>query len=105
MRGICTMTAAAGFERAWAVLEPGAQRSLQLAYASLAAGGLACGAALIDASGVVVADGRNRAYDSPGGPRPVHLHALVVPGAVLHVHFGLSTIPRSSVTRNWSPTR
>src|SRR5215471_20971143 len=61
------MTADSGFGRAWAMLEPGARRSLQLAYASLVAGGLACGAAVTDGSGALVAEGRNRAYDPPGG--------------------------------------
>jgi tRNA(Arg) A34 adenosine deaminase TadA len=61
------MTSDSGFESAWAVIEPGAKRSLELAYASLVAAGLACGAAITDASGAVVAEGRNRAYDPPGG--------------------------------------
>jgi hypothetical protein len=38
-----------------------------MAYASLAGGGLACGAALTDAHDRIIAVGRNRAYDPPGG--------------------------------------
>ena len=57
----------ATFERDWHGLEPAARRCLELAYASLVADGLACGAVLTDASGAVVAEGRNRAYDPPGG--------------------------------------
>jgi len=34
---------------------------------SLAAGGLAVGAVLTESNGVIVAEGRNRAYDPPGG--------------------------------------
>jgi len=61
------MTTDSGTEHAWADLESGAKQSLELAYESLVAGGLACGAAITDASGAVVAEGRNRAYDPPGG--------------------------------------
>jgi tRNA(Arg) A34 adenosine deaminase TadA len=56
------------FQTAWHDLEPPARRALELAYASLAGGGLACGAVITDADGRVIAEGRNRAYDPPGGP-------------------------------------
>jgi tRNA(Arg) A34 adenosine deaminase TadA len=56
------------FQTAWHDLEPPARRALELAYASLAGGGLACGAVVTDADGRVIAEGRNRAYDRPGGP-------------------------------------
>jgi tRNA(Arg) A34 adenosine deaminase TadA len=56
------------FQTAWHELEPPARRALELAYASLAGGGLACGAVVTDAGGRVIAEGRNRAYDPPGGP-------------------------------------
>ena len=55
------------FDAAWERVELPIRRSLQLAYASLTAGGLACGAVLTDQSGTIVAEGRNRAYDPPGG--------------------------------------
>lgn len=56
------------FQTAWHDLEPPARRALELAYQSLAGGGLACGAVIIDADGQRIAEGRNRAYDPPGGP-------------------------------------
>lgn len=57
----------AGFAAAWAELEPGARRSLELAYDGLAAGGLPVGSALVGGDGRIVAAGRNRAYDPGGG--------------------------------------
>jgi tRNA(Arg) A34 adenosine deaminase TadA len=59
---------ASGFPAAWQRLRPAFRGSLEQAYGSLAAGGLAVGAALTDPAGAVVALGRNRAYDPPGGP-------------------------------------
>jgi tRNA(Arg) A34 adenosine deaminase TadA len=56
------------FQTAWRDLDPPARRALELAYASLAGGGLACGAVIADPDGRVIAEGRNRAYDRPGGP-------------------------------------
>lgn len=56
------------FQTAWYDLEPPARRALELAYESLAGGGLACGAVITDADGNLIAEGRNRAYDPPGGP-------------------------------------
>jgi tRNA(Arg) A34 adenosine deaminase TadA len=56
-----------GFQEAWEGLDLAARRALELAYASLAGGGLAVGAVITDAGGKVVAEGRNRAYDPPGG--------------------------------------
>jgi tRNA(Arg) A34 adenosine deaminase TadA len=55
------------FEEAWAELPVPVRRSLELAYESLVAGGLPVGSVLADADGVIVAEGRNRAYDPPGG--------------------------------------
>lgn len=51
----------------WLQLAPAARRSLELAHISLCAGGLAVGSALAGPTGQVLADGRNRAYDPPGG--------------------------------------
>jgi tRNA(Arg) A34 adenosine deaminase TadA len=56
------------FQTAWHDLEAPARRALELAYESLAGGGLACGAVITDADGHHLAEGRNRAYDPPGGP-------------------------------------
>jgi tRNA(Arg) A34 adenosine deaminase TadA len=55
------------FHDAWEKLAPPVRRSLELAHHSLIAGGLAVGAVLTDAQGAIVAEGRNRAYDPPGG--------------------------------------
>lgn len=55
------------FDRAWGELTPAVRRSLELAYAALVAGGLPVGSVLTDARGTIMAEGRNRAYDPPGG--------------------------------------
>ncbi|MGW7072445.1 nucleoside deaminase [Streptomyces sp. NPDC054855] len=55
------------FTPAWERLAPTARRCLELAHRSLRDGGLAVGAVLTDAAGTAVAEGRNRAYDPPGG--------------------------------------
>jgi tRNA(Arg) A34 adenosine deaminase TadA len=55
------------FPAAWRAAPAPVRRSLEMAYASLASGGLACGAVLTDARDRIVAEGRNRAYDPPGG--------------------------------------
>lgn len=54
-------------EQAWQYLHPAARLSVEMAHASLVAGGLAVGSALSDADGRVVAAGRNRAYEVGGG--------------------------------------
>jgi tRNA(Arg) A34 adenosine deaminase TadA len=60
-----------GFEDAWRALPEPARAALEAASRSLAAGGLAVGSAIADADGALVAVGRNRAYDRPGGPEPL----------------------------------
>jgi tRNA(Arg) A34 adenosine deaminase TadA len=52
---------------AWQAADPGVTRSLELAHRSLLAGGLPVGAVVLGADGEVLAEGRNRAYDPPGG--------------------------------------
>ena len=47
------------------------RRCLELAYEALRAGGLACGSVVQDASGEIVAEGRNHAYDPPTGSEPL----------------------------------
>lgn len=54
-------------ETAWAQLAAPFQRCLELAWESCASGTFACGAVITDPSGRVVAEGRNRAFDAPGG--------------------------------------
>lgn len=56
-----------GFGPAWEALALPARRCLELAYQTLVAGGLAVGSVLVDGAGRIVAEGRNRAYDPPGG--------------------------------------
>jgi tRNA(Arg) A34 adenosine deaminase TadA len=53
---------------AWASQEPAFRRALERAFEGLRAGGLPVGAALTDELGQIIADGRNHAYDPPGGP-------------------------------------
>lgn len=55
------------FVAAWAALDAAPRRALTLAHKALVAGGLPVGAVLVDAGGEIVAEGRNRAYDPPGG--------------------------------------
>lgn len=52
---------------AWYEAGLGITRSLELAHQSLLAGGLPVGAVVMGPGGDVVAEGRNRAYDPPGG--------------------------------------
>ncbi|WP_158226866.1 nucleoside deaminase [Amycolatopsis vastitatis] len=52
---------------AWHDAGSGITRSLELAHRSLLAGGLPVGAVVLGPGGDVVAEGRNRAYDPPGG--------------------------------------
>jgi tRNA(Arg) A34 adenosine deaminase TadA len=56
---------------AWARLAPAFRRSLELAHTTLRAGGLAVGSVVTDPAGVIVAEGRNRAYDPPTGTDPL----------------------------------
>jgi tRNA(Arg) A34 adenosine deaminase TadA len=50
----------------WMSLPTGARAALQEQWEGLAAGGLACGSAVVDAGGNVIAAGRNHAYDAVG---------------------------------------
>lgn len=61
---------------AWAALPAGARAALQEQWAGLAAGGLACGSAIVDASGDVIALGRNHAYDAAGPVETRRRYAL-----------------------------
>jgi tRNA(Arg) A34 adenosine deaminase TadA len=56
-----------GFDEAWQQLHPAFQRSLQLAHLGVRSGGLAVGCVITNADDDIVAEGRNRAYDPPGG--------------------------------------
>ncbi|WP_410671387.1 nucleoside deaminase [Amycolatopsis sp. cmx-4-68] len=56
---------------AWHDAGPGVTRSLELAHRSLLAGGLPVGAVVLGSGGDLLAEGRNRAYDPPGGDDPL----------------------------------
>ena len=94
------MSSETGFDVAWTILAPGARRSLQLAYESLAAGGLACGAAIADVSGAVLAAGRNRAYDPPGGTDA--LQGTPIAHAEMNTLAAVSTYRDLSTCTLWS---
>jgi tRNA(adenine34) deaminase len=55
------------FAAAWATLEPAFQEAMELAWRSLTAGTIGVGSVITDPDGKVIARGRNRVYDSPGG--------------------------------------
>ncbi|MER8037976.1 deaminase [Streptomyces hydrogenans] len=59
------------FAQEWAAAPEAVRRCLALAFEALTAGGLAVGAALVDATGAVRAEGRNRAYDDGPGAGPL----------------------------------
>lgn len=61
------MTQERRFVDTWAALGEGVRAAFVEQWAGLAAGGLACGAAIVDSEGVVIASGRNHAYDSVRG--------------------------------------
>ncbi len=82
------------FDAAWKGVAGPIRRSFELAYTSLAAGGLACGAVLTDESGTILAEGRNRAYDPPGG-------ADVLQGTPL-AHAEMNVLARASTDRDLS---
>lgn len=56
-----------GLEQAWSALPAGARAALEQQWAGVAAGGLPCGAAVVDAGGGVLCAGRNHTYDPAGG--------------------------------------
>jgi tRNA(Arg) A34 adenosine deaminase TadA len=51
----------------WLGLPVGARAALEEQWAGLAAGGLPCGASIVDETNAVIARGRNHAYDNPTG--------------------------------------
>jgi len=61
--------------KSWTDLPLGARAALDEQWAGLAAGGLPCGSAIVDARGVV-AVGRNRAYDAAGAIHTRMQHPL-----------------------------
>jgi tRNA(Arg) A34 adenosine deaminase TadA len=65
------MSSDAEFAAAWRDAEPGLRRSLELAHLALVSGGLSVGSVILDRDGAILAEGRNRAYDPPGGDEPL----------------------------------
>lgn len=61
------MDSSSDVAQSWNALPTGARAALTEQWAGLAAGGLPCGSAVLDASGTVVATGRNHSYDPAGG--------------------------------------
>jgi tRNA(adenine34) deaminase len=55
------------FENAWSSLEQPFQEAFELAWKSLIAGTIGVGSVITDAEGRIIARGRNRVYDPPGG--------------------------------------
>jgi tRNA(Arg) A34 adenosine deaminase TadA len=55
------------FNTAWSDLEAPFQEAFELAWKSLIGGTIGVGSVVTDAEGVIIARGRNRVYDPPGG--------------------------------------
>ena len=66
-RNEMTMNDERNLNQRWEALPTGARAALEELWAGVAAGGLPCGSAVIDANGSIVASGRNHAYDTAGG--------------------------------------
>jgi len=90
-------------EQAWEQLPAAAHRCLELAHLSLTTAGLAVGSALADANGRVVAAGRNRAYDPPGGSDP--LQGTPLAHAEMNVLASVPTGRDMSTDTLWSTQR
>ena len=82
---------------------PGLWRSLELAHRSLVSGGLPVGAVLLAADGAVLAEGRNRAYDPPGGDD--RLQGSPIAHAELNVLSAVDTGADLTPTTLWSSHR
>ncbi|RSM46029.1 nucleoside deaminase [Amycolatopsis balhimycina DSM 5908] len=88
---------------AWHDAGPGVTRSLELAHRSLVAGGLPVGAVVIGSGGDVVAEGRNRAYDPPGGDD--RLQGSPIAHAEMNALARVATSADLSTTTLWSSHR
>jgi tRNA(adenine34) deaminase len=55
------------FDNAWSDLEPPFQEAFELAWKSMIGGTVGVGSVITDPEGNVIARGRNRVYDPPGG--------------------------------------
>jgi tRNA(adenine34) deaminase len=57
----------ADFDTAWSALEPPFREAFELAWKSLIGGTIGVGSVITDDEGAIIAKGRNRVYDVPGG--------------------------------------
>jgi tRNA(Arg) A34 adenosine deaminase TadA len=94
------MSSDSEFAAAWLGAELGLRRSLELAHLALVAGGLSVGSVIVDSSGAILAEGRNRAYDPPGGDDP--LQGSPVAHAEMNALARISTATDLSVVSLWS---
>jgi tRNA(Arg) A34 adenosine deaminase TadA len=97
------MSSDSGFAAAWLGAELGLRRSLELAHLALVAGGLSVGSVIVDSSGAILAEGRNRAYDPPGGDDP--LQGSPVAHAEMNALARIPTATDLSVVTLWSSHR
>jgi tRNA(Arg) A34 adenosine deaminase TadA len=87
----------------WASTYAPVRRSLELAHQALRAGGLPVGAVIVDASANVIAEGRNRCYDPPGGDDP--LQGTPLAHAELNALARIATNTDLSTSTLWSTHR
>jgi tRNA(Arg) A34 adenosine deaminase TadA len=87
----------------WQQAHVSVRRSLELAHEALRAGGLPVGAVILDASGDVIAQGRNHAYDPPAGDDP--LHGTPIAHAEMNALARIATKTDLSVCTLWSTHR
>jgi tRNA(Arg) A34 adenosine deaminase TadA len=88
------------FAAAWLGAGPGLRRSLELAHLALVSGGLSVGSVILDRDGAILAEGRNRAYDPPGGDD--RLQGSPVAHAEMNALAAIPTAADLSVVTLWS---
>jgi tRNA(Arg) A34 adenosine deaminase TadA len=89
--------------REWRQAHESVRRSLELAHEALRAGGLPVGAVILDASGKIIAHGRNHAYDPPAGDDP--LQDTPIAHAEMNALARIPTKTDLSVCTLWSTQR
>jgi tRNA(Arg) A34 adenosine deaminase TadA len=89
--------------REWQQAPVGVRRSLELAHQALRAGGLPVGAAILDDSAHVIAEGRNHCYDPPSGDDP--LQGTPLAHAEMNALARIPTDTDLSVCTLWSTHR
>ena len=87
----------------WQQAHVSVRRSLELAHEALRAGGLPVGAVILDASGDIIAEGRNHAYDPPVGDDP--LQDTPIAHAEMNALARIPTKTDLSVCALWSTHR